>query len=421
MDVEALQPGVDFVERIETAVGSADALLVVVGRGWLGAKDGAGQRRLDDPDDFVRLEVGTALRGDPVVIPVLVGGATMPEEEELPGDLALLARRNAVTLIDTDWRSGMARLVAALEQIREPETSQLPPPPPPPERREEERGPPLLATILGLAGAGLLVLGTVLRADEVAHPGLADTSGVDVGFFTSLAPTGLVVGALGALALSYSRGSGRIGTGLLLGFALAGVAWYVGVLVTAFHTTAEESSRLTGGAALALLGCLLLAAAAVPRIAADREDPGEDVGWLPRVLVLAGVAIVVAGTIVPFNDGPRPQESGLGAVIDRDGGWEAFAPIAIAVLAGAASFFLTTGRSRLVACGAIIGLGAFATLLWVRYLAVPMLQPDTISSVAPGAFLGFGGAVAILAGGLVARTRLRSAAVPGGVPAGRAT
>lgn len=110
MDVDTLEPGVDFVERIRSAVGSADALLVVIGRGWLNAESQNGERRLDDPGDFVRLEIGIALRGDPVVVPVLVGGATMPAEDELPPDLALLARRNAVTLADADWRSGLARL-----------------------------------------------------------------------------------------------------------------------------------------------------------------------------------------------------------------------------------------------------------------------------------------------------------------------
>jgi hypothetical protein len=87
MDVGTLEPGTNFVKKIESAVGSADALLVVIGRGWLTAKNVDGERRLDDPEDFVRLEVALALAGEAVVIPVLVGGAVMPAEEDLPPDL----------------------------------------------------------------------------------------------------------------------------------------------------------------------------------------------------------------------------------------------------------------------------------------------------------------------------------------------
>ena len=139
MDVDTLEPGVDFVERINSAVGAADALLVVVGRGWLNAKNLDGERRLDDPKDFVRLEVGTALSGDPVVIPVLVGGATMPQEEELPPELAKLARRNAVTLSDADWRAGMGRLQRPSQSIEGPRRSNRPCRPRPTSTRSSSR------------------------------------------------------------------------------------------------------------------------------------------------------------------------------------------------------------------------------------------------------------------------------------------
>ena len=81
---------------IEQEVGSCDALLAVIGPTWLSIKDDAGQRRLDDPEDYVRLEIATALgRADVLVIPVLVGPTSMPAAADLPKPLASLAECNA--------------------------------------------------------------------------------------------------------------------------------------------------------------------------------------------------------------------------------------------------------------------------------------------------------------------------------------
>jgi uncharacterized membrane protein YidH (DUF202 family) len=411
MDVDTIEPGADFVARIEDAVGSAAALLVVMGRGWVDAKDELGRRRLDDPEDFVRLEVASALQRNVRVIPVLVGGATMPESEQLPAILAGLSRRNALVVSDLDWRAGMARLVAVLEPPDERETRPIRPP------RPEPSHIPAAAIALGIAGAALLVIGTLLQADAFAHPdfGPADRDGL--GFLTSLAPMGIAVGAVAALLLSFSRGAGALANGLVLGFALAGVARSVAVLGSANSSAAEESSRFVGGAVLALVGCLLLAAAAIWRSARGPGEAGDEekVGSLPRGLVLVGAVLVVAGTMVPFNDGPGIQKQTL---VER--GWDAFEPIGMAVFAVAALFFLAAGR-RMLACGALLGLGTISVLVWLRLLAIPALQPDSISSPGPGAFLGLAGAAAVLVGGLVAHSRLTKAGLAGGVPAGRAT
>ena len=106
----------------------ADAMLVVIGPNWLDSRNIDGVRRLDDPDDFVRREIALALNGNAVVIPVLVGGAVMPVEADLPAELAGLARRNSLTLSDADWGAGEARLVEALERLflPEPEASAAP-------------------------------------------------------------------------------------------------------------------------------------------------------------------------------------------------------------------------------------------------------------------------------------------------------
>jgi hypothetical protein len=78
MDVATIEPGVDFAEAIDQAVGACRVLLAVIGSHWLTAADDAGQRRLDHPDDLVRLEVEAALARNVRVIPILVDDAVMP-------------------------------------------------------------------------------------------------------------------------------------------------------------------------------------------------------------------------------------------------------------------------------------------------------------------------------------------------------
>ena len=98
-DVDDIEPGDDFVEQIQSAVGSCQVLLALIGPQWLTVSDAKGGRRIDDPADFVRLEVETALSRDDVrVIPILVDHARMPTAEELPAGLAALTRRQAVEI-----------------------------------------------------------------------------------------------------------------------------------------------------------------------------------------------------------------------------------------------------------------------------------------------------------------------------------
>jgi len=98
-DVDDIEPGDDFVEQIQSAVGSCQVLLALIGPQWLTVTDAKGGRRIDDPADFVRLEVETALSRDDVrVIPILVDHARMPTAEELPAGLAALTRRQAVEI-----------------------------------------------------------------------------------------------------------------------------------------------------------------------------------------------------------------------------------------------------------------------------------------------------------------------------------
>jgi hypothetical protein len=121
MDLDSIGPGVDFVARIEQAVGACNAALVLIGDGWVSAADAEGTRRLDDPADFVRVEVAEALARDGIkVIPVLVEGAKMPAPEELPEDIRKLSRHNAIELSDARWNYDVDRLKQAIGEPKKP-------------------------------------------------------------------------------------------------------------------------------------------------------------------------------------------------------------------------------------------------------------------------------------------------------------
>lgn len=117
MDVDAIEPGADFVQRIAEVLGECRVLLVVIGSEWLQARDSAGNRRLDAPQDFVRTEIETALSHDIRVIPVLTQDTPMPTVEQLPESLATLARRNAIELSDVRWHYDLGRLLDFLETV----------------------------------------------------------------------------------------------------------------------------------------------------------------------------------------------------------------------------------------------------------------------------------------------------------------
>lgn len=116
-DVETIEPGVDFIEAINRALASCGVLLAVIGPHWVSLTDAAGRRRLDNPNDYTRLEITTALqRRDVRVIPVLVEGAQMPEPDDLPEDLQALCRRNAIELTDKRWNFDVSQLIDALRK-----------------------------------------------------------------------------------------------------------------------------------------------------------------------------------------------------------------------------------------------------------------------------------------------------------------
>jgi TIR domain-containing protein len=116
-DVDALEPGQDFVDIIGIRLRDASACLVLIGREWLDAEDASGRRRLAQQNDYVRLEIATALEQPKMrVIPVLVEGTRMPATEELPETIQGLSRRQAVSLRDESWDEDVKRFVTALDR-----------------------------------------------------------------------------------------------------------------------------------------------------------------------------------------------------------------------------------------------------------------------------------------------------------------
>ncbi len=168
LDVDHIPAGVDFVTHLNSKVTSCDVFLALIGQNWLNARDENGQQRLFDPNDFVRIEIAAALSRNVPVIPVLIDGAAIPGEGELPDDIKQLTRRNAVEIRNSQFGSDADRLVEKLQAIIKPDlTSRI-------------RKPFLLA-----AATLLLVLTVWIVQDRILTP----TSNAELSSSVIAAPT----------------------------------------------------------------------------------------------------------------------------------------------------------------------------------------------------------------------------------------
>lgn len=116
MDLDGIAPGEDFARSLDDAVGACDVFLAVIGPDWVDADDENKQPRLHSATDFVRLELRTALIRNVRVVPVLVCGASLPTEAELPEDCKGLVRRQAFELRDSRWQADTQALCEALNK-----------------------------------------------------------------------------------------------------------------------------------------------------------------------------------------------------------------------------------------------------------------------------------------------------------------
>ncbi|MEM7544875.1 MAG: SUMF1/EgtB/PvdO family nonheme iron enzyme [Pseudomonadota bacterium] len=175
MDVDGIAPGQDFVAVLENQVGACDVFLALIGPEWLSLQAEGGARRLDDKEDFVRIEIASALtRDDTVTIPVLLDSARPPAPDDLPDDLKPLARRHFARLTHEGFRTELEPLkdaiAAALARGAAGRAAATPPAP-----QRNLRKPALigLAALLVIALGGALVERLMRPADPSATPDLA--------------------------------------------------------------------------------------------------------------------------------------------------------------------------------------------------------------------------------------------------------
>lgn len=117
MDVDSIPPGADFLKTLEDAVAACDVLIAVIGPQWEIIADETGARRLDQWNDFVRIEIAAAIKQEKLLIPALVGGAKVPNPKGLPEDIAPLSYRNAVELSHARFTYDVEKLIAAIKEI----------------------------------------------------------------------------------------------------------------------------------------------------------------------------------------------------------------------------------------------------------------------------------------------------------------
>ncbi len=180
MDIDTIRPGDDFVQVISDRVAACDVLIAIIGKRWASCVDARGVRRLDDPGDYVRLEIASALNRNVRVIPALVDGAQMPGPQDLPRDLTALARRNAIEITNLQFRYNVGLLIQSIEQTVGRKTPFFGRWKPPVQPRPPQVAPPVQRTTTSirineqwpiyLAGAGFLIVQLFMLGTATPYP-----------------------------------------------------------------------------------------------------------------------------------------------------------------------------------------------------------------------------------------------------------
>jgi hypothetical protein len=213
MDVDDIRRGEAFADTLTDRLKQSDVLLAVIGRQWLTLTDAGGIRRLDKPDDWVGSEIGAALCGGLLVIPVLVGGAALPKAADLPENIRALAGRQMADVRDGSWNDDVARLCNDIKRRRARGSWS--------EKLREHRMPAAIMLSLALAAGGYSAY-TWVRSSRAAVPlvsGLAldratqaiTAAGLSVGQVSTRAtndyPPGSVLAQDPATAASVRKGT----------------------------------------------------------------------------------------------------------------------------------------------------------------------------------------------------------------------
>jgi hypothetical protein len=340
-DVE-IPPGVDFGEYITGLVDKCNIVLAIIGPGWLDARDREGERRLDNPQDWVRLEIERALaRSNVEVIPVLVDGARLPPREELPPSLAPLRRLNAFELSDRRWDydvSELGRYLDALlrgtSAVHPDQPAPAPAPAPAPEPADHTGSAVLAAAAVALLTAfpaDLIARNTVRRSplnrdDLLTVRDFVLQKGIFFG----------IVGALAALVVGFLSRRSRdpvvscllgLGAGAVAGAVYAGA--YAGLTLSAEGS--DTSSTAVGMiAAGAFLGWAFGAERAGSRLEASCAGlaggllAGGVVGLLHPSLttavghrLLAGICIALIVAAAGFVGLRTPREARAPELLTR--------------------------------------------------------------------------------------------------------
>jgi hypothetical protein len=200
IDIDTIAPGADYFRRIDEALDSCQAMLVLIGPKWVTASLPDGSRRLADPDDLVRHEIVSALQRNIMVIPVLVQNTPMPGLDTLPESLRDLERRNAFELSDHRWDYDLGRLIGVLEDATGSSVART--------ERKRLRPATVIPAVLVALAATLLVL--AWSANRAPSRPTAKTLN-RLTFSDSLAaPSGRWSTSQGACLLYFTNGAYRI-------------------------------------------------------------------------------------------------------------------------------------------------------------------------------------------------------------------
>jgi hypothetical protein len=395
MDIDAIAPGAAFRSVIGETIAEIDALVAVIGRSWVDITDEEGRRRLDDPNDVLRLEVASALERGVLVIPVCVQGASVPKQEQLPAELQPLVERNALSLSNTNWRPGMDRLIAALDG-----------------RSRSSGGSPGAAPFAtAVAGAALLLVGLFIKSgpshETLLHPRFGGVVNFHdssllwrlAGVVSALPTIGLA--ALAVLGASWAGSRRPLALGLLSATGIQAFAYYAGVLT--------KPHRFAAGYVVPLVGALLVLGAAW--LLRTHLSTAHTLDQRTRIVAALGGVAMLVGMSIAFNSGGtdgRYKSTVLDSGhVER---WDALF-VALLVLLVALT---PVARRRSFAAGLLTACGVGIGLVWLRFAVVPLIEIREVATPAAGGYVGLGGACLVAYAGIAAqRAAVRVGAVAG--------